>query len=423
MRNDEGPGPLTPASAAGADETAPHFRRGALRHGALTLALLWLLGVNLRTVLLSVPPALPELHKSLGLSYSAAGLLTALPVLVMALGAVPGALLISQIGARNSVSLGLALVTVGAALRGARPSALSLFAFTVVLAVGVAVAQPTVPSLVQAWFPRQIGRAAAVYSNGLLVGETAGATATLPLLLTLPQLGWQGALAAWALPAMLGLVLWALMTPASNGRVPGAAGAWLPDVRSGRTWRLGFLMGGASLIYFGMNTWIPDTLEVRGGRDLIPLTLGLLNAMQLPVSAALAVVGDALLGRRWPYVLAGVASVLGIAGYALGPTVSAPIWAGMLGAASSLVFILNLGLPALLQPGEVARVTGFMLALGYATAFFGPAVGGQAWDRTGQPILALAPVAAAALAVIALGGTLPRFGDLRPAQAAASRPA
>src|SRR5438477_9580296 len=137
------------------------------------------------------------------------------------------------------------------------------------------------PSLAQAWFPKRIGRAIAVYSNGLLVGEVIAASITLPLLLV--PFGWQVALAAWALPVAIALALWLTMTPASEGAVA-TAGAWLPDWRSGRMLRVGFLMGGASLVYFGMNSWIPDTLDARHAHALIPLTLGALNAMQLPVS-------------------------------------------------------------------------------------------------------------------------------------------
>jgi len=104
----------------------------------LTLVLLWLVGINLRSVILGVPPTLPALHQALSLSYSAAGLLTSLPVLLMAAGAIPGAYLVSRIGARRAVAVGLALVALGAAARGAVPSAAMLFAFTVVFALGVA---------------------------------------------------------------------------------------------------------------------------------------------------------------------------------------------------------------------------------------------------------------------------------------------
>jgi len=382
-----------------------------LPNPVLTLLLLWLVGVNLRTVILGVPPTLPALHHALSLSYSAGGLLTSLPVLLMAVGAIPGAYLVSRVGARRAVAVGLALVALGAALRGAFPNAVMLFACTVVFALGIAVAQPAMPSLAQAWFPTRIGRAIAIYSNGLLVGEVIAASITLPLLLV--PFGWQIALAVWAVPAAIVLALWLIVTPASEAAVA-TAGAWLPDWRSGRMLRVSLLMGGASLVYFGMNTWVPDTLDARHAHALIPLTLGALNAMQLPVSLWLALRGDAMLGRRWPYVLAGVGSLAGVAGYALAPAASAPFWAGLAGAGASLAFILNLGLPALFSPSEVARTSGLMFTIGYGAAFFGPAVGGFAWDWTGQFRFALLPMLVGALAMLAFGATLPEM-RVRPA--------
>ena len=118
----------------------------------------------------------------------------------MAAGAIPGAYLVSRVGARRAVAVGLALVALGAGLRGAYPNAAVVFAFTVVFALGIAVAQPAMPSLAQAWFPKRIGRAIAIYSNGLLVGEVIAASITLPLLLV--PFGWQVALAVWAVPAV-----------------------------------------------------------------------------------------------------------------------------------------------------------------------------------------------------------------------------
>jgi CP family cyanate transporter-like MFS transporter len=329
----------------------------------------------------------------------------------MAAGAIPGAYLVSRVGARRAVAVGLAFVALGAALRGVFPSAMMLFAFTVVLALGISVAQPAMPSLAQAWFPGRIGRAIAIYSNGLLVGEVIAASITLPFLLT--PFGWQVALAVWAVPAALVLGLWLLVTPASEGAVATSGGAWLPDWRSGKMLRVGLLMGGASLVYFGMNSWIPDTLDARHAHALIPLTLGALNAMQLPVSFWLTLRGDTMLGRRWPYVVAGVGSVAAVTGYALAPAATAPLWAGLAGASSSLAFILNLGLPALFAPAQVARTSGFMFTVGYGAAFFGPALGGFAWDWSGHFRFALLPMLAGALAMFAFGATLPE-APVRP---------
>jgi CP family cyanate transporter-like MFS transporter len=368
----------------------------------------WLVGVNLRTVVLGVPPTLPALHRALGLSYSAAGLLTSLPVLLMALGAIPGAFLISRVGARRAVGLGLMLVAIGAALRAAAPAAIVLYVFTVVLSLGIAVSQPAMPVLAQAWFPRHIARALAVYSNGLLIGEVIAATVTLPLLIA--PFGWQLALAVWAAPVAVVLGCWLGTTPSDDGASTQLA-SWLPDWRSGTMLRIGLLMGTASLLYFGMNTWIPDTLDARGAHGLITPSLASLNAMQIPVSVLLTIFGPQLLGRRWPYVVAAIASLVGIGGYAFGASGAAPVWTGMVGAGSSLAFILNLGLPAMLSPAEVARTSGFMFTVGYGTAFFGPVLGGLLWDWSGHLqghyLYALLPMALAAAAMLLLGFSLP----------------
>jgi cyanate permease len=100
--------------------------------------------------------------------------------------------------------------------------------------------------------------------------------------------------------------------------------------------------------------------------------------------------------------------VVGLAGFILGPAPAVPGFAGLLGAGSSLVFILNLGLPPLLAaPREVASLSAFMFTAGYACAFFGPALGGVAWDASGVWQLALAPIALACAIVIGLGASLP----------------
>jgi cyanate permease len=85
-----------------------------------------------------------------------------------------------------------------------------------------------------------------------------------------------------------------------------------------------------------------------------------------------------------------------------------------------MAFILTLGLPALMAPSEVARTTGLMLTIGYGAAFFGPALGGFAWDWSGHFRFALLPMALGALAMIGLGATLPLLSVRPTAQPAVS---
>src|SRR5262249_60274269 len=86
----------------------------------------------------------------------------------------------------------------------------ALYAATVVMAAGTAIMHPARPPLVRQWLPRHVGLGTALFTNGLLVGETLPVMVTIPFVLPLVDGSWRGSLAIWALP----LVLIALVTAA-----------------------------------------------------------------------------------------------------------------------------------------------------------------------------------------------------------------
>jgi MFS transporter, CP family, cyanate transporter len=79
------------------------------------------------------------------------------------------------------------------------------------------------------------------------------------------------------------------------------------------------------------------------------------------------------------------------------------VWAAVLGFANAVALVLMLALPALLgAPGDVQRLSAAMFTISYPCAVVLPILGGYAWDLTGNPILAFAPVGLGALAILAL---------------------
>ncbi len=144
--------------------------------------LLTLVGFQLRSVILAVPPVLPLIQHDLGLSYSETGLLTSLPTLVLACFAWPVGVLAERVGPRLCVSLGLILLALGTLLRAVWVSAIALFLFTFLLSLGIVLAQTAVPVLIRRWFPNAIGSVAALFSDGLIIGEAVAAGSTLPLM-------------------------------------------------------------------------------------------------------------------------------------------------------------------------------------------------------------------------------------------------
>src|SRR5579883_79314 len=112
------------------------------REQLISLALLWMSGTALRLTILAVPPLLLLIRDELHLSATEIGLLSGLPVVMLAVAAVPGSLLIARVGSRTALVAGLLLVAAGGALRGGSWDALSLYVTTVLMGAGVAIMQP-----------------------------------------------------------------------------------------------------------------------------------------------------------------------------------------------------------------------------------------------------------------------------------------
>jgi len=363
------------------------------------LVLLWLGGIDLRLTMLAVPPLIPLIHRELHLDEKAVGALVSGPVLLLAIAAVPGSLLIAKLGVRGALLAGLGSVALFGALRGFGPSVPVLLSATFLMGVGVAVTQPAFPSLVREWFPRRIAIATAVYSNGILIGETLPTALTTPVgVLPLAHGDWRWALASWSVLVLLSAVAIGAAAPA---RVAGGTvtSHWWPDWRQGQAIRIGIVMGMASAAYFGANAFIPDFLDQTARHNLISPSLALLNGAQLLTAPAVAL---------WPRLLTGRAGFVGSAaimaaaqlGLVLTPGVGAVVWAPVLGFSTALAFVVVLSLPPrVAPPGGVARMSAAIFTLQYATAFVIPLIAGALWDATGRALLAFLPGIAAAVAM------------------------
>jgi MFS transporter, CP family, cyanate transporter len=358
------------------------------------LLLLWLGGIDLRLTMLAVPPLIPLIHHDLHLDEKGVGALVSLPVLLLALASVPGALLIAKLGVRGALIAGLGFVAVFGALRGAGSTSV-LFAATFLMGVGVAVTQPAFPSLVREWFPTRIAIATAVYSNGILIGETLPVTLTTPVgVLPLAHGDWRWALALWSILVLASCIAIGIAAPARVRR-PAIPARWWPSWLESQALRIGLVIGMASAVYFGANAFIPDYLDQTGRHGLITPMLAALNAAQLLTAPAVALWQRLLTGRLG---FIGAATLMGIAQIGIvvtpGPWVVA--WALVLGFATALAFIVTLTLPPrLAAAGDVHRMSAAVFTIQYSTAFVVPLIAGALWDASGLALLAFIPGVAA----------------------------
>ena len=387
--------------------------RPALRY----LGLLWLAGLSLRLTVLAVPPLLPQIHQSLGLDETALSALTTLPVLLMAAMAPAGSAVTSRLGPKGTLRIGLVVVAVAAALRGTGGVA-ALFVLTFVMSAAIAAVQPAMPALVKQWAPRWVGLATAVYVNGLLAAEVISASLTLPAILPLTG-SWPTALAAWSLPVVVTAALLGMPRRAHRAGAEPAAGRpgrarWWPDWRNGRTWRLGVLQGSGSAAYFGANALLPTYLHAIGHPGLVGAGLTVLNGAQIPASFLLAALPPRRTTSAPAIAVFGLMIVIGVPLVLSGNPAAILAGAILLGFTSSAMLITALTLPALLEgPEEAPRLSAGMFVIGYGMAFLLPLIGGAAWDISGVPAAAFAPILVGAAGLLALVPALRR--DRAPA--------
>ena len=388
--------------------TTDESRPAPAEQGAFALLLLWLAGVCLRCTVLAIPPVIPLLHRDLHLSETDVGWLSSLPPMLFALAAIPGAALIARFGIVPALFVGLLLNAIGSIARAALPNAAMLYATTIVMAAGVAIMQPALPPLVRAWFPRRIGFATAVYTNGLLAGETIAVALTIPLVLPLLDNSWRLSFVVWSIPAFATALLVIACAPRPQGTNGAAVAsrAWWPDWRRPLIWRLGAILGSVNSMYFVTNAFLPDFLTAAGRPDLISSALTAENFCQLPASLVMLAVAGRLVKQPWAYVAAGALSFVSLVGIMTANGAWIVVWAGLLGFVTTAILVLGLALPSVLSaPDDVHRTSAGMFTISYSIAMVLSVTAGWLWDFTHTPIAAFVPVALCALLVIALAST------------------
>jgi CP family cyanate transporter-like MFS transporter len=384
-----------------------------MREFWVAAGLLWLGGAGLRLTILAVPPVIALIQRDLHLSGTEIGILSGLPVILFAIAALPGSLLIARFGALSTLVAGLVIAGVGSGLRGAVLNVFALYATTILMSAGIAIMQPALSPLVRQWLPHRVSFGTALYSNGLLVAETLAVMLTIPVVLPLVDGSWRWSLAVWGIPLVLIALLTVVFAPPSEGAAahpPASGRSWWPDWSNKLIWQIGFLFGSVNSIYFCTNAFLPGYLTGAGRPDLIGSALTALNFGQLPASFVLLAIAGKLERRAWPFVLCGVLMILCVAGIAGTASLWTVLFAGVLGFLGAFVMTGGFALPALLTaPSDVARLSAAMFTISYSEALVVSVLSGAAWDIGGSARFAFLPIALSAVPLMIVPMAI-RFG-------------
>jgi CP family cyanate transporter-like MFS transporter len=356
--------------------------------------LLWLCGVSLRLTVLAVPPVISIIQHDLGLSGTEIGLLSGIPVVIFAIFAAPGSIVIGRLGVRSALTWGLLIAALGGLLRSGAANVWQLDLASIVMSVGVAIMQPAMAAAVRDWVPRRSTFGTAVYTNGLIMGEIIPVALMLPVVLPWSGGNWRAALGVWSLPLLVVAVAVATLTPRAAANAAAThSGGWLPKLNSKLSWRIGLTLGSTTSTYFCLNGFLPSSLNGNGRQDLISMALTALNMGQLPASFLLLLVADKLQGKRWPlltFALISSACVIGIMMSASDWTV---FWAALAGFSLAGGLVLSLALPPLLcSSNEVALTSAAAFPISYGFAMLISFLSGVVWDQAGYVNAAFLPI-------------------------------
>ena len=380
--------------------------------------MLWLVGWTLRVPILAAPPLATRISDTFDMGEAGIGALTTLPVVAVAFGAIPAAWVIARFNLRFVIVGGLLVMVTASVARGLVPTAAMLFAFSVVMGLGVAVFQTALPVATRCWTPGHVALGSAVYLNGMMLGELSGAGLTLPLVLPLAGGDWRYALFIWAIPILLIAMLVALVrlpgVPATAMNAESACpppSRALPKWSDGRVWQYGLLLASTMVAFFVINAYSGMVLRARGETDALKGLLFAYNAMPL-VASMLVLAVPGWIGWRAPLAVSSILAAAGLAGFIL--LESWASWAAALvtGCASTVALILMVSLPPAIARGNaITRLSAGMTLIGFAVSFLLILVGGWFVEFTGWIEMALIPSLVFMLAALAALGRTARYPD------------
>ncbi|MFC7207401.1 cyanate transporter [Comamonas endophytica] len=282
--------------------------------------------------------------------------------------------------------LALLLIAAGTLMRATGGLAW-LFASSVLAGAGIAMGNVLLPSLVKRHFAQQAALMTGMYIFAICIGATTAMAATVPLSVNWFDGSWAHALAFWAAPALLVLMLWAPQALRMHSeRIDPAARAgslW----RDALAWQVTAFMGLQSSLAYIVIGWLAPILRERGlDSAMAGYVVAISTLAQLVCSLIVPSIAARCRDQRALAVGQTALGLVALLGLILLPLSTVWIWAVLLGCAQGGLFALALSLIAM-RSGN-AQVTAQLSAMaqgwGYILAACGPLLTGLLHQWTGS---------------------------------------
>ena len=361
-----------------------------------------LIAANMRASITVVGPLLSEIVRAYGLSGAEAGVLTALPVIGFAACSPYAPRLARRVGMERALLTAMLILIVGVAVRSL-PWAPALFGGTLVLAVGIAVANVLLPAFVKQHFSGHQSTLTSLYATTMSLVAAIASGVAVPLAAALPA-GWRTALAVWGVLVVMAVAVWVPHAQRANDAGPVSAGAPLPW-RSAVAWQVTALMGLQSFGFYVMIGWLPSVLAAhRIGTRAAGLELFAYQLVSLATSLALPLLAERRADHRPLAGATAACCAIAYAGLLLAPGISL-VWVLLAGCGTGPALVLALSFMALRahRAAQAAALSAMAQSVGYLLAAAGPFLFGALHAASGGWSASLVLLLASAVALFAVG--------------------
>ncbi|GAA1806843.1 MFS transporter [Actinomadura chokoriensis] len=355
-----------------------------------SLLMIVFLAVNLRPAIAAVGPLLTEISDEFGLSGTAAGALTTLPLVFFGSYGLAAAFLPRAPRGETLLVSAMALLVGGLVLR-LLDAPVALFAGSLVAGIAISIGNIAMPAIIKRDHPSRITTVTAVYTVAVTAGASLSSGFAVPVEHAFDS-SWRLPLGLLAIPAALAELLWVprarRAAHAARSAPPAAAPGGVAALvwRSGLAWHVTVFMGMQSLLAYVVLGWLPTICQDRG-MDEAPAgyVLALSAAMQALGSLAVPVLARRTRDQRPLVLTTVVVTVIGFVGVTWAPIGSVWGWAVVLGLGQGLGFATALSFIGLrAHDAHIAtQLSGMAQGVGYLIAALGPLALGALHDATG----------------------------------------
>ncbi|PTA50837.1 MFS transporter [Shewanella morhuae] len=381
---------------------------------ALVAGILFI-AVNLRVPFTSIAPVLPLIQSDFGLSSSAVGLLTSLPLLAFAAFSPLSAPVARKFGLERTLFGALLIISLGILLR-TTGSVWSLYLGTILIGTGIALGNVLLPGLVKRDLSANVASMTGAYSITMGAAGAIGSAIMIPIT---QVWGWNIALVLLITAPLLALIVWLPQlkkhepVSLSNPKKSATVAVW----KSPLAWQVTLFMGFNAMPFYVAVGWLPTILIDQG---ISASEAGTVHGTLQLATAIPGLILAATLRRLKDQKLAAVTTSLLVALSLIG-LIYAPefaiLWAALLGFGSGASMMLGLTFVVLRtkNAGDAAALSGMAQCVGYLMAAAGPLFLGQLHDWSGGWTVSLLITAVISIAGAFTGMMAGRNVHLEPA--------